>query len=162
MFRSDIPRLPKPLPRYLPVNADRRLAEALTRSEFRLAADALLLARACGLASANSSTWSSTAYTRSPANGAWLNVPLGKLDTEQMVPLDDETVTLIDRICATRSEGRPLPHPATEEAPSSSSPTTGASSLNRLCATSSIELPKQRASGTSHPTSSGIRMPRPW
>ncbi len=28
-----------------------------------------------------------------------------------MVPLDDETVSLIDRIAATRSEGRPLPHP---------------------------------------------------
>jgi len=39
-----------------------------------------------------------------PGNGAWLKVPLGKLDTERMVPLDDETVTLIDRITATRSE----------------------------------------------------------
>jgi hypothetical protein len=29
------------------------------------------------------------------------------------VPLDDETVTLIDRICATRSEGRALAHPRT-------------------------------------------------
>ena len=48
-----------------------------------------------------------------PGNGAWLKVPLGKLDTERMVPLDDETVTLIDRICDTRSEGRPLPHPRT-------------------------------------------------
>ena len=37
--------------------------------------------------------------------------PLGKLDTERMVPLDEETVTLIDRIVATRSAGRPLPHP---------------------------------------------------
>jgi integrase len=48
-----------------------------------------------------------------PGNGAWLKVPLGKLDTERMVPLDDETVTLIDRICATRSEGRALAHPRT-------------------------------------------------
>ncbi len=30
-----------------------------------------------------------------------------------MVPLDDEGVALIDRIFATRSEGRPLPHPRT-------------------------------------------------
>jgi hypothetical protein len=46
-------------------------------------------------------------------HGSWLKVPLGKLDTERMVPLDDETVALIDRIVATRTPGRPLPHPRT-------------------------------------------------
>ncbi len=30
-----------------------------------------------------------------------------------MVPLDEETVALIDRIVAHRSPGRPLPHPRT-------------------------------------------------
>jgi integrase len=40
-------------------------------------------------------------------------VPLGKLNTERMVPLDEETVALIDRIVAHRSPGRPLPHPHT-------------------------------------------------
>jgi hypothetical protein len=40
-------------------------------------------------------------------------VPLGKLETERMVPLDEETLVLIDRITATRSAGRPLPHPRT-------------------------------------------------
>jgi integrase len=48
-----------------------------------------------------------------PGNGAWLKVPLGKLDTERMVPLDDETVALVDRIVATRSDGRPILHPRT-------------------------------------------------
>lgn len=48
-----------------------------------------------------------------PGNGAWLKVPLGKLDTERMVPLDDESLALIDRIVVTRSQGRPLPHPRT-------------------------------------------------
>ena len=33
-----------------------------------------------------------------PGQGAWLKVPLGKLNTERMVPLDEETVALIDRI----------------------------------------------------------------
>jgi hypothetical protein len=37
-------------------------------------------------------------------------VPLGKLDTERMVPLDEETLAVLDRIAATRSTGRPLPH----------------------------------------------------
>jgi len=49
LFRSDIPRLPRPLPRYLPPDADRALAEQLTLSDTRLAADDLLLQRECGL-----------------------------------------------------------------------------------------------------------------
>ena len=49
IFRSDLPRPQRFLPRYLPVDADRKLAAALADSPYRLAADALLLARACGL-----------------------------------------------------------------------------------------------------------------
>jgi integrase len=113
VFRTDYPRLPKPLPRYLPVDADRRLGEALARSDFRLAADALLLARACGLRIGELLDLELDCVHEIPGNGAWLKVPLGKLDTERMVPLDDETITLIDRICATRSEGRALAHPRT-------------------------------------------------
>ncbi|HUX04036.1 MAG: tyrosine-type recombinase/integrase [Actinomycetota bacterium] len=111
VFRSDFPRLPKPLPRYLPLDVDRRLGEALEGSEFRLAADALLLARACGLRIGELLDLELDCVHEVPGNGAWLKVPLGKLDTERMVPLDGETVTLIDRITATRSEGRALPHP---------------------------------------------------
>lgn len=111
IFRSDVPRLPHPLPRYLPVDADRRLSEALERSEFRLAADALLLQRACGLRIGELLDLELDCVHEVPGNGAWLKVPLGKLDTERMVPLDDETLALIDRIVATRSGGRPLPHP---------------------------------------------------
>src|SRR5512144_2146336 len=48
-----------------------------------------------------------------PGAGAWLKIPLGKLDTERMVPLDEETVALVDRIVEQRSPGRPLPHPRT-------------------------------------------------
>jgi integrase len=113
LFRSDVPRLPRPLPRYLPVDADRRLSEALERSEFRLAADALLLQRACGLRIGELVDLELDCVHEVPGNGAWLKVPLGKLDTERMVPLDEETLALIDRIVATRSTGRALPHPRT-------------------------------------------------
>ena len=47
-----------------------------------------------------------------PKLGAWLKVPLGKLDTERMVPLDDDARYLIDRLAARRSPGRPLPRSA--------------------------------------------------
>jgi integrase len=113
IFRSDIPRLPAPLPRYLPIDADRRLGEALERSEFRLAADALLLQRACGLRIGELLDLELDCVHELANSGAWLKVPLGKLLTERMVPLDDETVALIDRIVATRSGGRPLRHPRT-------------------------------------------------
>ena len=50
-----------------------------------------------------------------PGSGAWLKIPLGKLLTERMVPIDEETTGLVDRItehrspagrCATRAPGR--------------------------------------------------------
>jgi len=113
IFRSDIPGLARPLPRYIPVDGDRRLSEALECSEFRLAADALLLQRACGLRIGELLDLELDCVHEVRGNGAWLKVPLGKLDTERMVPLDDETVALIDRIVATRSAGRPFPHPRT-------------------------------------------------
>lgn len=40
-----------------------------------------------------------------------MKVPLGKLATERMVPLDPETLEVIDRVAQIRSHGRPLPHP---------------------------------------------------
>jgi len=113
IFRSDYPRLPRPLPRYLPIDADRRLTEALAASEYRLAADALLLARSVGLRIGELLDLELDCVHEILGHGSWLKVPLGKLDTERMVPLDDETVTLIDRITATRTPGRPLPHPRT-------------------------------------------------
>lgn len=114
IFRSDHPRLPRPLPRYIPVDADRRLAVTLEDSDYRLAADALLLARAVGLRIGELLDLELDCVHEIHGNGSWLKVPLGKLDTERMVPLDDETVDLIDRITRTRTSGRPLPHPRTK------------------------------------------------
>lgn len=113
VFRSDIPKLPRPLPRYLTPDLDRRLTIALENDRDRLSADALLLARATGLRVGELVDLELDCVHEIPGQGAWLKVPLGKLDTERMVPLDDETVALIDRICVHRSPGRPLPHPRT-------------------------------------------------
>ena len=113
VFRADVPRAPRPLPRYLPVDADRRLSAALGRSPYRLAADALLLQRSCGLRIGELLDLELDCVHELEGNGTWLKVPLGKLDTERMVPLDDEAVALVDRIAATRSDGRSVPHPRT-------------------------------------------------
>jgi integrase len=113
VFTSDLPKLPRPLPRYLTPDLDRRLTAALQVHPDRLAADALLLQRATGLRIGELVDLELDCVHEIPGQGAWLKVPLGKLDTERMVPLDEETVTLVDRIAAHRSPGRPLPHPRT-------------------------------------------------
>jgi integrase len=111
IFRGDAPRLPRTLPRYLPVDADRRLAAALCQPGNQLAASALLLQRACGLRIGELLDLELDCVHEVPGSGAWLKVPLGKLDTERMVPLDPETLGLVDQITAIRSPGSPLPHP---------------------------------------------------
>ena len=113
VFRSDIPKLPRALPRYLTPDLDRRLTQALHTWPERLPADALLLQRATGLRIGELVDLELDCVHEIPGQGAWLKVPLGKLNTERMVPLDEETVALIDRIVAHRSPGRPLPHPRT-------------------------------------------------
>jgi integrase len=111
IFARDIPRLPRPLPRYLPPDSDRRLREALERSPNRLAAEALLLQRATGLRIGELCDLELDCVHELPGRGAWLKVPLGKLDTERMVPLDDEALAVVDRVVEARSPGRPLRHP---------------------------------------------------
>jgi integrase len=120
IFARDIPRAPHPLPRYLAPDADRRLLAALqqlstagTGALARLHADALLLARATGVRIGELRDLELDCVHQIDDHGAWLKVPLGKLGTERMVPLDTETVTVIDRIVARRTPGRPLPHPRT-------------------------------------------------
>jgi integrase len=113
VFRSDIPKTPRALPRYLTPDLDRRLTRALKDWADRLVADALLLQRATGLRIGELVDLEMDCVHEIPGQGAWLKVPLGKLNSERMVPLDEETVALIDRIVVHRSPGRALPHPRT-------------------------------------------------
>ena len=113
IFRTDLPRPPRCLPRYLPVDADRKLTAALAKSPYRLAADALLVQRACGLRIGELLDLELDCIHEIPGQGSWLKVPLGKLNSERMVPVDDEVLTLVDRITTTRSSGRPMIHPRT-------------------------------------------------
>lgn len=113
IFRTDMPRPPRCLPRYLPVDADRKLTAALAKSPYRLAADALLVQRACGLRIGELLDLELDCIHEIPGQGSWLKVPLGKLNSERMVSVDDEVLTLVDRITMTRSSGRPMIHPRT-------------------------------------------------
>ena len=90
-----------------------RCSAALEDSPNRLYADALLLLRATGMRIGELTDLELDCVHEVPGSGAWLKIPLGKLLTERMVPIDEETVELIDRIVAHRSPGRPLRHPRT-------------------------------------------------
>jgi site-specific recombinase XerD len=118
IFPRDLPHVPHPLPRYLPPDSDRRLLETVEDLSdtgptplARLHADALLLTRATGLRIGELCDLELDCVHQIDGHGAWLKVPLGKLGTERMVPLDEQTVVVIDRIVARRTPGRPLPHP---------------------------------------------------
>jgi site-specific recombinase XerD len=111
IFPRDAPRLPRSLPRYLPPDQERALLAALENSPNRLRADALLLLRATGMRIGELTVLELDCVHEVPGSGAWLKIPLGKLLTERMVPIDEETVELIDRIVAHRTAGRPLRHP---------------------------------------------------
>lgn len=111
VFPRDIPRLPRPLPRYLPLDIDRRLAAALDASTNRQPALALLLARTTGLRIGELVDLELDCVHEVAGHGVWLKVPLGKLATERMVPIDDEVLVLVDELVELRSPGQPLPHP---------------------------------------------------
>jgi integrase len=111
IFVRDAPREPRPLPRYIPLDADRRLHDALETSPNRLLADGLLVVRATGIRIGELLTLELDCVHEVSGLGSWLKVPLGKFDTERMVPLDDETVTVIDRLVAARGPQRALRHP---------------------------------------------------
>lgn len=120
LFARDIPPLKHPLPRYLPPDVDRRLTTTLEQLSAdgptelaRLHADALLLLRATGLRIGELRDLELDCVHEIPEQRAWLKVPLGKLGTERMVPLDEETLVVLDRIAAHRTTGRPLRHPRT-------------------------------------------------
>jgi len=113
IFPRDAPKLPHPLPRYLSPDHERALLEALEYSPNRLYADALLLLRATGMRIGELVDLELDCVHEVPGQGAWLKIPLGKLLTERMVPIDEETLAIIDRITGQRSPGRPLRHPRT-------------------------------------------------
>lgn len=112
LFRDDVPKLPQVLPRYLPVDVDRRLTTVLAEHPGNeLAAAALRLQRSCGLRIGELLDLELDCVHEVPEGGSWLKVPLGKLDTERMVPIDADILDLVDQITELRSFGRALPHP---------------------------------------------------
>ena len=113
VFASDVPRLPRPLPRALAPDVDRALMAAVERLADPFARTAITLLRGAGLRLGECLDLELDCVVDYGATGSWLRVPLGKLASERMVPLDPGTVGLLDAWAAGRGRQRPQPHPRT-------------------------------------------------
>jgi len=96
VFASDVPRLPRPLPRALAPDADAALMAEVERLGDPFARTAITLLRRSGLRLGECLDLELDCVVDYGATGSWLRVPLGKLATERMVPLDPGTVELLD------------------------------------------------------------------
>jgi len=119
--RQDVPRAPRRLPRALTSEQDQRLQQELLRRN-DLAANVLLLLRHTGMRIGEAADLSFDCLHASGADQWAIQVPLGKLKTERMVPVDSFVCGLVQRLRFFRSfdplpaDGRLLARPSTREA----------------------------------------------
>jgi integrase len=118
--RQDIPRLPQRLPRPLTAEQDQLLQQEFLRRN-DLASNTFLLIRHTGMRIGECADLSFDCL-RSTGLGQWaVHVPLGKLKTERMVPVDSFVCQLIQRLRFFRSldplpaDGRLLARPRSKE-----------------------------------------------
>jgi site-specific recombinase XerD len=102
ILREDFPARPEYLPRALSPEDDRRLQEELRRAD-SLYSNALLLTRVTGIR-IGECIHLPLDCLRHVGTEQWaLHVPLGKLHTERLVPLDSEGRRLLNRILELRA-----------------------------------------------------------
>lgn len=114
LFPGDIPRLDRPLPRALAPQVDRDLMAAVAGLDDLFARCALTILRGTGMRLGELLDLELDCLWDSTSHGTWLKVPLGKLGTERMVPLDPETITAVDAWMGHRGPQRALHHPRQE------------------------------------------------
>jgi len=111
MFGTDLPRLPEPLPRALPPDIDRDLMAAVAELSDPAAHYGIQILRGTGMRIGELLDLELDCLWDTPTHGTWVKVPLGKLDTERMVPLDPDTLAAFDAWMSQRQPHRALPHP---------------------------------------------------
>ena len=110
-FLGDIPRMPDALPRALPPAVDRDLMAAVARLDDRFARVGIGLLRATGMRAGELLDLELGCIVDFEARGSWLKVPVGKLGTERMVPLEPDTVALFDEWISTSRSSPADPAP---------------------------------------------------
>ena len=118
--RQDIPRLPKSLPRPLTAQQDQLLQQEFLRRN-DLGGNAFLLIRHTGIRIGECADLSYDCLRSTGPNQWAIHVPLGKMKTERMVPVDAFVCELTQRLRFFRSldplpaDGRLLARPLTKE-----------------------------------------------
>jgi len=110
MFASDVPRPPRQLPRALAPDVDAALMAAVAGLPDRFARVGLTVLRGAGLRIGELLDLELDCVVDYATAGPWLRVPLGKLNSERSVPLDEATLTAIIDWRAHRGTQRALPH----------------------------------------------------
>lgn len=103
---NDIPKLPEYLPRPLPPNTDRELQARLGSSSCKYHLG-LLLMRKTGIRVGELISLEQNCIWTNPKGSSFLKVPLGKLDNERLVPLDDKalrTAKKLQKLDSTRKK----------------------------------------------------------
>lgn len=119
--REDIPRLPQRLPRPLTAEQDKLLQQEFLRRN-DLGGNVFLLIRHTGMRIGECADLSCDCLRATGTNQWAIHVPLGKLKTERMVPIDSFVCELVRRLRFFRSldplpaDGRLLARPRTKEA----------------------------------------------
>lgn len=109
---GDLPPEDKALPRPLSVETDRALKLELQRRG-GLIHKALLFLRATGLRSKELMDLKVDSLRESPGNEWALHVPVGKLHSERMLPLEPQTALIFQEICKLRGSPQPVVDPET-------------------------------------------------
>ncbi|HEY3259025.1 MAG TPA: tyrosine-type recombinase/integrase [Pseudonocardiaceae bacterium] len=111
LFSGDIPRMPDALPRALTPDVDRALMAAVADLDDTLVRTGLRLLRATGMRVGELLDLELDCLLDFDRHGTWLRVPPGKLNSERVVPLEPDTVAVIDAWTGRRGRQRALPHP---------------------------------------------------
>jgi integrase len=115
VFAADVPKLAQPLPRALPPDVDAAIMNAVAVLDDPFARVGLTTLRGAGLRVGELLDLEAGSIIDYGPTGTWLKVPLGKLATERMVPLDATTLSALDEWAQQRGTHRPIPHPRTGE-----------------------------------------------
>lgn len=108
----DVPSIPKYLPRPITPDADRKLKETLRKKGDMLSL-AILLLRNTGMRIGELRDLEVDSLKKLPDGQYLLHVPLGKLKTERLIPVDKETPAIFNRILDMRALLLPLPNQRT-------------------------------------------------
>ncbi len=111
MFDTDIPRQPESLPRALPPHVDAAVMAAVANLDDRFARVGITVLRRTGLRIGELLDLELDHLVDYGPNGTWLRVPLGKLNDERSVPVDDTALEALEEWLSHRPGQRARPHP---------------------------------------------------